>query len=84
MHYVHPSIKKEGLKNYLDRTSEDHNGFGYTEFLKLLKAKVPVMRLAAAFRVHRITMKKWIDIHELETWEQEETDEAALEKLRDV
>lgn len=80
MHYVAQSIKKEGLKNYLDRTSKQHNGFGYGELLKFLKAKVPITRLAALFGVHRITMKKWLDIHEVELWKEEDE----LEKLRDV
>lgn len=57
------SIKKEGLESYLNRTTDKHNGFGYLEFIKLMKAKVPVTKLAKAFQVNRVTIKKWQNIH---------------------
>lgn len=83
MNYRPMSIKREGLSKYLQRTSDRHNGFAYDEFLKLVEAKVTAANLAKAFKVNRVTITKWLHIHEdeLEKAKIQAEHETALEEL---
>lgn len=61
-----PSIAKEGLKPYLERTKEEHNGYGYEEFVKRIELGEPKTVMAKAFSVSKQTMYKWLEVHEQE------------------
>lgn len=63
-----PSIADEGLKNYLDRTTEEHNRKGYDDFVAMLTSdlKYSKRQIAAAFWVSRDTIYKWIRVYEQE------------------
>jgi hypothetical protein len=62
------SIKNIGLKNYLDQTAEQHNGYGYDFFRKSIEVPVPptTNSLARTFNVSRLTMGKWLSIYKEE------------------
>lgn len=63
-----PSIADEGLKNYLDRTAEEHKGSGYDRFVEMLTSELKYSKrqIAAEFGVHRETIYKWINVYEKE------------------
>lgn len=65
-----PKISDEGLKSYLDRTAEKHDGLDYSDFKRLLgyrerqhKGAVSISGMARLFRVDYRTLKNWIDIY---------------------
>lgn len=86
MHYSPLSIRTEGLENYLNRTASKHNGFGYAELVKLTDAKVNLANIAKAFTVNRVTITKWLSIHEdeLHRSTQHDTHETAIDELSNV
>lgn len=55
------SIEAVGLKRYLNDTRDQHNGFGYSHFHKMLSLPKPpgVDNLARIFGVTKQTMLKW-------------------------
>jgi hypothetical protein len=61
------SIRYIGLKRYLNRLRETHNGFDYDDFIRMVdqpEAKRPTKAsLAKIFNVSRHTMTKWLDVH---------------------
>jgi len=64
--FLPPSIRRQGLKMYLDNTSNRHNGWDYEAFCKLYNSKVNPSNLARAFKVDRSTMLHWIEVHKEE------------------
>jgi len=60
------AIRDDGLKKYLDRTANIHNGFNYDQFVTMVKAKVNTTGLMKAFGVARATMDKWLKIYKEE------------------
>jgi DNA invertase Pin-like site-specific DNA recombinase len=57
------SVKEEGLLTHLDRTRDAHNGYGYSDFEKMLEAKVAKTNIAKAFKVSKQTVWRWLDIY---------------------
>lgn len=72
------SIKSEGLKSYLNRTKNEHDNYGYDQFVKEYNKGQSPASLARMFNVSRNTGHKWVKIHkhELQRIEQEAEDEA--------
>lgn len=58
------SIKKLGLRRYLDGTASLHNDLGYKEFVAQLGDGVSVAELAVLFKVSRMTIYKWLAEYE--------------------
>lgn len=75
--YLPVSIKSEGLKSYLDRTKNQHDGFGYNRFVKEYNKGQTPAALARMFSISRNTAHKWVKIHknEAEKIKQEAEDE---------
>ena len=57
------SIRAVGLKAYLNRTADKHDGYGYVEFKKYLDRGWGPTALARLFLVSKNTMLKWVDIY---------------------
>ncbi len=66
MRVVYPSIRDKGLRKYLAAEKAKHNGYDYTDFEKMLNAKVTKTNIARAFNVSSQTMWKWIGIYKEE------------------
>lgn len=63
MRYKPRTIEHEGLDPYLDRTAEEHNGFGGQAFRTMVKAGVNISNLCRAMNVKsRETVKHWISL----------------------
>jgi hypothetical protein len=60
------TIAQEGLRHYLDRTKDKHNGLGYSNFIGLLQSGVNKANLARAFTVNPRTLQKWLEIYSQE------------------
>lgn len=60
------SIKAIGLEKHLDATKEEHNGFGYDAFSKMmdLEKRPAVASIAKIFGVSDNTVQKWISHYE--------------------
>lgn len=62
------SIRKQGLRSYLDATAGEHNGRGYDEFHRCITAgdefgePIATRKLARIFNVSRPTAEKWLSI----------------------
>jgi hypothetical protein len=63
MKYKPPSIEEIGLDIYLDSRKEDHNDFGYHEFMKMVENEVNPTNIAKAFNVDRRTVIKWVQVY---------------------
>lgn len=64
MRYKPPSIKEEGLENYLNRTKALHNNLGYTDFAERVRLNVPKARIADDFNVSDNTIwKTWLPLY---------------------
>lgn len=59
-----PSIAKEGLRSYLDRTKDQHNDLEYADFVRLFDSKVNKSNLARAFNINRKTLTKWLGVYQ--------------------
>lgn len=67
MRFTPLSLRRIGMKKYLDETAKQHNGFDYEVFCKLYNAKVNPTNMARAFNLKtRNTMLHWLQIHEEE------------------
>lgn len=62
------SIRAIGLKKYLNQTADKHNNYTYSDFIKFVSGPATPTKTALArlFNVDRMTMSKWLSIHELE------------------
>lgn len=62
------SIRKRGLKDYLNSTTTDHNGRGYDDFHRCITVgdefgePIAARKLARIFNVSRPTVEKWLSI----------------------
>lgn len=63
-----PSIADEGLKNYLDRTSFEHNGKNYNDFIEMASSPIGYSKnqVARAFGVAKNTVLKWFNVYDKE------------------
>lgn len=67
------SIRNIGLEKHLESTRKIHNGKGYTELVKYIEfgkemgEPLPIMKMARAFNVTRVTIEKWLNIYEEES-----------------
>ena len=67
MRFTPMSLRRIGIKDYLNSTAMQHNGFDYDDFCKLYNAKVNPSNLARAFNLKtRETVLHWIQIHKEE------------------
>lgn len=67
MRYTPISLRQLGLETYLNKTTPQHNGFGYQDFCILYDARVNPTNLARAFNVKtRETILHWIEIYKEE------------------
>lgn len=65
------SIRFKGLRRYLNATKDEHNGYGYDDFVKMAGTPQEIHRhggpikvsLAKIFKVSRHTMTKWLEIY---------------------
>jgi hypothetical protein len=65
-----PSIRSEGLRAYLDRTKDYHNGQDYDDLVFYLKHRVPFSAISRMFNIsHRATINKWLLIYKEELGE---------------
>jgi transposase-like protein len=60
------SIRQQGLEFYLDSTAQDHQGYTYKDFERMVSARVDTANLARIFEVSRNTMFKWRTIYKEE------------------
>lgn len=62
------SIKAVGLKKHLNSTKDDHNGFDYEDFDRMMKAekRPSVASMAKIFDVSDRTLQKWIYFYEIQ------------------
>lgn len=65
-----PKISDEGLKSYLNRTADKHDGLTYSDFKRLIgyrerqsKSAVSINGMARLFKVDYRTLKNWIEIY---------------------
>lgn len=61
--HIPPSIKKVGLKVYLNETAPEHDGYNYDNFVREIKKDQNPTALARMFTVSRPTIEKWISIY---------------------
>lgn len=61
--YKPPKIIDEGLKSFLDRTADKHDGLKFTDFERMIKRDISVSSMAALFGVDRRTIQKWAAIY---------------------
>lgn len=59
MRYKPTSIKKEGLKAYLNRTSDKHNDLNYATYTTMKELGVSKAERARRFGVSWDTMNRW-------------------------
>lgn len=57
---------KKSLIDYLDQTTEDHNGFTFNTFSHMVESGLNDVNIAKAFGADRRTVKKWRKIYEEE------------------
>jgi hypothetical protein len=57
------SIREIGLEPYLDRTIDEHNGFGYGAFATCMNAELSYSSMCRLFNVSRGTLAKLISIY---------------------
>lgn len=65
------SIRYKGLRKYLNGSKNEHNGYGYDDFVRMAgsaddvagKSGPAKASLAKIFKVSRHTMTKWIDVY---------------------
>lgn len=80
--YLPVSIKQEGLKKYLTRTTNEHDGYGYIAFVKELNKGQSPTSLARMFGVTRNTIYKWTKIHQSEV--KKEVHDKSVDELSNV
>ena len=65
------SIRYKGLKRWLNLTRDEHNGFGYDDFSRMVdqppEKRPTKASLAKIFSVSRHTMTKWLEVHKSES-----------------
>jgi hypothetical protein len=67
MRYTPMSLRKLGMRPYLDSTALAHNGFDYNDFCVMYNAHVNPANIARAFNVRtRETIVHWIKIYKEE------------------
>lgn len=66
MKYRPKTIEEIGLENYLNETTDAHNGFDFSAFKRMYDAEVNSSNIARSFQVDRRTISKWITIYEKE------------------
>lgn len=59
-------ISTIGLKAHLNGTKVAHNNKGFKDFLDFYQNRTSIVDMAKEFGVHRLTMMKWVDLHEFE------------------
>jgi hypothetical protein len=71
--YIPPKIEERGLRSHLDFTRQNHNDYGYDDFVKMVSRdpngvrRVNPANVARLFGVDRKTVIRWIEILEKET-----------------
>lgn len=65
MPYRPLSIEQLGLRDYLDATKAQHNGYGYNDFVKLLEV-ASQQKIADRFGVNWYTVHRWLTIYNKE------------------
>lgn len=68
-------ISEKGLKNHLDQTKQMHNNYGYDDFVRLIQreedeGEFSKSKIANLFNISRVTLDKWIEIHDAEVAKQ--------------
>lgn len=69
------SIRVIGLEKHLETTRGQHNNRGYAELVKYIDfgkemgEPLPIMKMARAFNVTRVTIEKWLNIYDEESRE---------------
>lgn len=69
------SIRVIGLERHLEATKSQHNDRDYAELVKYIKTfqdmgePLPIMKMARAFNVTRVTIEKWLNIYDEESRE---------------
>ena len=64
--YPKPKIQDEGLKAYLNRTADKHNGKRYKDFAEMIDKHINKTSMARLFGVDTRTISKYIAIYEAE------------------
>ena len=56
------NIERVGLKRHLEASKQEHNGYGYDEFVLMRYSKVNKVNLARIFGVDRKTIDRWVEV----------------------
>lgn len=61
--YKPPKITDEGLKSFLDRTADKHDGLKFVDLERMIKKGISISSMASLFGVDRRTIQKWVAIY---------------------
>lgn len=62
--FIPPKLEDIGLREYLDKTKDQHEGRGYAEFADMLGKGINKSNIGRMFKVERRTIARWIELME--------------------